>query len=154
MVFTGMVKSQKKEFRQQVLQHQHTTVKKIEVAAQDLYEDIKGLEWKEHNKEVVIEGVYHEVLSVERSGDHYIVSILEDRAENELFRNFFDKSDTSKGLTNYLQLVFAMNFTIPVAQEFKAQEAEEALRLGQSKHEHISDFYSKEIKPPRPRILV
>lgn len=148
-----MVKSQKKEFRQQVLKQEHKTIKQIYVSAQDLYKDVKGLEWKEHNKEVVIANIYHEVLSVKKEGDHYVVNILEDKAENELFRNFFDHSNASKGLTNYLQLVFALNFTIPVAQEFKIQEEEQVHHLGQSKYEHTCDFYSKDIKPPRQRTL-
>lgn len=149
-----MLKSQKKEFRQQVLKQEHRSIKQIRVAAQDLYTNVKGLEWKEHNKEVVIANIYHEVLSITKVGDHYMVNILEDKAENELFKKFFDHSDTSKGLTNYLQLVFAMNFTIPSSQEIKAPEGDQIQHTDQNKHKHSCNFYFKDIKPPRQGFLV
>jgi hypothetical protein len=149
VLFKSVIKLQKREFRQAVLKQQHKTFKQILVSANELYKDVNGLEWKENNKEVVIKNTYHEVLSVTKQGSVYIVNIIEDKMENELFANFFEKSDEGKDLADHLLLVFALNFILPHQQEIK-QQAEHQLAYCNSKSQTpLTGFYSKTIKPPR-----
>jgi hypothetical protein len=149
LLFKTVVKSKKQEFRQIVLKQQRKEVKQITVSLNDLYKDLNGVEWKEHNKEVVIKNVYHEVLSIHKEGNGYIVNIIEDKTENELFKNYFDESDSGKDLADHLLLVFAMNFVVPQHEQVKQQtetKIEFCAPIAQPKR---NEFYSKTIKPPR-----
>jgi hypothetical protein len=149
VVFKSVIKLQKREFRQLVLKQQHKTYKQVIVSADDLYKDVNGIEWKEQNKEVGIKNVYHEVLSINKEGNNYIVNIIEDKTENELFKNFFDKSHSGKDLADHLLLVFAMNFVVPQHEQVKQQtetKLEFCAPVAQPKR---NGFYSKTIKPPQ-----
>lgn len=54
-----------------------------------LYMDQKGLEWKEENKELVIDGVYHEVLKTVPGKTWAVLYLIADHAENALFSRYF-----------------------------------------------------------------
>lgn len=148
VVFKSVIKLQKREFRQQVLKQQHKTFKQIVVSSEDLFKDVNGLEWKEHNKEVVIKNVYHEVLAIKKVGNSYFINIIEDKLENELFRNFFDSSDKGKGMANQLLIVFTMNFVLPQPQQIKPQLDQELEYCRASAQTPLNGFCSKTIKPP------
>lgn len=148
VVFKSVIKLQKREFRQQVLKLQHKTFKQIIVSSQDIFKDADGVEWKENNKEVVINNVYHEVISVKKQGNIYVVNIIEDRMENELFRNFFDNSDKGKGLADQLLIVFTMNFVLPQQQEIKSQFYHNLEYCKAKTQFPLIGFHSKTIKPP------
>jgi hypothetical protein len=120
-VLRSVVKVQKKQFRQTALMQQKNELKQLAFLPEDLYKDAKGLEWKENNKEIVLDGKYHEVISIEKKNGSYIVSIIEDRKENELFRNFFEKTDKNGHLADCILLVVGMNFTASPQFEFKQQ---------------------------------
>lgn len=149
VVFKSVIKLQKREFRQQVLKQHHKTFKQIVVSSEDLFKDVNGLEWKEHNKEVVIKNIYHEVLSIKNQGNSYIVNIIEDKMENELFRNYFDNSNKGKGLADQLLIVFTMNFVLPQHQEIKPQFDHELEYCKANALPPKSGFYFKAVKPPR-----
>ncbi|MBK7816821.1 MAG: hypothetical protein IPJ60_04180 [Sphingobacteriaceae bacterium] len=149
VVFKSVVKLQKREFRQLVLKQQHKTFKQVFVSIKDLYKDVNGLEWKENNKEIVIKNTYYEVLSVTKQGSVCVVNIIEDKMENELFANFFEKSDSGKGLADQLLLVFAMNFVLPQQQEIKQPADNRTEYCNANAPTSLSGFYSKTIKPPR-----
>ncbi len=149
VVFKSVIKLQKREFRQLVLKQQHKTFKQVIVSAKDLYKDVNGLEWKENNKEVVIKNAYHEVLSVTKQGSVCVVNIIEDKMENELFANFFEKSGEGKDLADHLLLVFALNFVLPCQQEIKQLSEKKTEYCIANIQINLSGFYSKAIKPPR-----
>jgi hypothetical protein len=149
VVFKSVIKLQKREFRQIVLKQQHKTFKQIIVSAKDLYKDVNGLEWKENNKEIVIKNTFHEVISVTKQGSVYVVSIIEDKMENELFANFFEKSDEGKNLADHLLLVFALNFVLPHQQEIKQQAEDQLAYCNAETQTLLKGFYSKATKPPR-----
>lgn len=87
--FISYVKSQKSEFRKQLIASCMASVKKISIRPNQLYRSHRGFEWKENNKELVINGVYHEVVRVERHGSMHEVFIIEDKQENQLFQRYF-----------------------------------------------------------------
>jgi hypothetical protein len=113
LFFISYIKGQKSDFRKQILSENTKDLKQVKFSNDDVFKNKNGFEWKEHNKELVINGIYHEVISVKKYNDHTIVSIIEDKAENTLFKKFFcmnkgihkDFSDLIKLLLNlsYLQ---------------------------------------------------
>lgn len=149
LLFKTVVKSKKQEFRQIVLKQQRNEVKQITVSRNDLYKDVNGVEWKEHNKEIVIKNVYHEVLSVERTTQGYLINIIEDKAENDLFAKFLNTDFSKSGLTDQILLVFTLNFVLPQQQHVQQLKNEEVKHLALQVQKDQKDFYSKTIKPPR-----
>ena len=89
VVFTSYVKSQKQEFRKQALAQNLSELIQIETEAGELYKNKRGFEWEKNNKELVVNGVYHEVLSIVIKGGKAIITIIPDKAENNLFQQYF-----------------------------------------------------------------
>ncbi len=103
LFFISYIKAQKKDFRQQLISSTTNQVVEVKFSSNDIYVNKNGFEWKEKNKELVINGQYHEVVSVIKVKDHFIVKIIEDKAENKLFQNFFCANKDIQH--NYLDLV-------------------------------------------------
>ncbi len=149
MIFTATVKFHKRAYREAVLKQDHKNAKQLFISPGNIYKDMNGLVWKENNKEVVIAGQYHEVLSVIKNTDGYIVNIIEDKMENNLFRNFFDKSNASKKAAETLLFIFSLNFAMP------QQESLLVLSVGCRIHAKpmldaiCNGFYFKATKPPQ-----
>ncbi len=112
-VFSTAIKIQKKQFRQTVLAHQKDELKQICFNADELYKNCKGIEWKENNKEVVMNGNYYEVISIEKKENIFLVNIIEDTKENELFKNFFKQTDRKGQLADCILFLLGMHF-VPV----------------------------------------
>jgi hypothetical protein len=112
-VFSGYLHSQKIELRKTSLVQQNLKVKKIIFSKEDLFEDRAEYEWKEHNKELVISGSYHEVLSVQKIGESFVVSVIEDKTENELLKGFFEKNTSAQETANNLLYVLQMQYPAP-----------------------------------------
>lgn len=89
LVFTTYVKSQKKIFRLQSLSQNKEEIKQLKMPMAMLYTDQKGMEWKEKNKELVIAGVYHEVLKIVPGKNIAVLYLIADHAENALFSRYF-----------------------------------------------------------------
>lgn len=89
MVFNTYVRSQKQEFRKKTIEQNSKDLIQLQVKSEDLYKSKAGFEWEKNNKELVINGLYHEVLGVRINGNTATVIILPDVAENELFASYF-----------------------------------------------------------------
>lgn len=109
-LFSGYLHSQKKELRKTSLVQQNLKVKRITFSKENLFKDKGDYEWKEQNKELVISGSYHEVLSVQKVGKNFIVSVIEDKTENEILKGFFEKNTyaqkTAISLLHLLQIQY------------------------------------------------
>jgi hypothetical protein len=150
LFFISYIKGQKNDLRQQLLSENNTALVEVEFLNSDVFENKNGFEWKEHNKELVINGIYHEIISIKKYKDHTIVSIIEDKAENTLFKKFFcmnkgihkDFSDLIKLLLNFtcIQNVPQINFV----------QKQEIVQFNSGVFQFTdSQFYLKKIKPPQ-----
>lgn len=83
------VKSQKKVFRLHNLSQNKEEVRQLSMPMAMLYKDQKNLEWKEENKELVIAGLYHEVLKVVPGKTFALIYLIADHTENALFSRYF-----------------------------------------------------------------
>lgn len=89
LFFISYIKSQKPVFRSQLIQQNLSSVKPIKIDAKDLYSNSGSMQWKEGNKELVIHGVYHEVISIKKLANSVLVFVIEDKEENQLFEKYF-----------------------------------------------------------------
>lgn len=148
-VLRSVVKVQKKQFRKTVLVQQMNELKQITVSADELYKDKKDIEWKENNKEVVLNGKYHEVVSIEKKDGIYVVNIIEDSKENELFKNFFEKTDKKGELADCITLVLGMNFVSSEPIEFKQAQTNSIDHQTHFTLKSGIELCSRTEKPPR-----
>lgn len=96
-VFVAYLKTQKKLFRAETLSQNHSALIKVEMPAHQLYKDLGNRQWKEKGRELVIDGVYHEVLKVVKSGSLVTVYLIEDKSENKLLRAYFNSHKFKPG---------------------------------------------------------
>ena len=150
LFFISYIKVQKSEFRRQLISESNSKVIEVKFSNEDLYKNMNGFEWKEKNKELVIGGIFHEVIAVKKLKDHVIVSVIEDKAENSMFKKFFsihkgihkDFADLIKLLVNltYLQNISEIVFNKNVIEnQFNPNEIQFS----------NFQFYLKQIKPPQ-----
>jgi hypothetical protein len=147
-LFRTAVKYQKKEFRQTVLLQNRHEMEKITMKAGDLYRDVQGIEWKESNKELVIKGKYHEVVAIEKNGKEFVVYIIADTRENELFRSFFD-NDNNNHFAESITLLLSLTFITPAPVEFDENSAMRINHHLQSSLKSLPGFYCGIEIPPR-----
>jgi hypothetical protein len=117
--FISYVKSQKTEFRKQLLEQNAGETKVLKFNQHQLFKDGNGFEWKENNKELVINGTYYEVISIKKNTAAYTVILIEDKEENVLFKSYFHLNKKAKNtlkdmselllVVNYLQNTFEYN---------------------------------------------
>jgi len=89
VVFNSYVRSQKQEFRKKTIEQNIKDLIQLHIKTKDLYKSKVGFEWEKNNKELVINGLYHEVLGVRISADIATIIVVPDAAENELFASYF-----------------------------------------------------------------
>jgi L-rhamnose mutarotase len=95
LFFSGYLKIQKSIFRKEITSLSMKEVFVIKMTNNKLYKNIEGYEWKEKNKELVINGIYHEVISLKKNNGYSYISVIEDKAENQLFKRFFSTNKQS-----------------------------------------------------------
>ncbi len=111
IVFNSYVKTQKHEFRKKALEENISELKIISCHTNQLFRSKPGLEWKKNNKELVIDGVYHEVLRTETKGNVSYIYVIPDKEESNLFNTYFtsDKNkSTNASICSLLLNVFMM----------------------------------------------
>lgn len=147
--FVSYLKSHKIEFRKNLLISQAGNCKQIQLVNEQVFKDGNGLEWKENNKELVIQGIYHEVVSIKKTLRGFIITVIEDKLENELFASYFQINKQAKNsLVDLSNLFFSMNYLQHPAQlRFKLFSLPHNFQF--SEHQFIEDsFTSRLLKPP------
>ncbi len=85
----GYVRLQKDNFRKQLLSLPQQQFKVLALPAEALFKNKAGFEWKEKNKELVINGHYYEVVTYTVTNGIANVTLLADEAETNLFSVYF-----------------------------------------------------------------
>lgn len=111
IVFNSYVRTQKHEFRKKALEQNIAELKMISCDSKQLFKSRPGLEWKKHNKELVINGIYHEVLRTETRGNVAYIYVIPDKEESNLFNTYFTSEknkSTNASICSLLLNVFMM----------------------------------------------
>jgi len=150
LFFTSFIKSQKRDFRKQLIEHSSEKIFDIKIALKDLLIDKPGFDWKEKGKELVINGVYHEVIKIRKDKEHVIVSLIEDSKENEMFNRYFClNKDMQNDYSELMELLLDFDCidqrTTYSIQMFFVKNETSLLDVTFSE----SDFLKEIIKPPR-----
>ena len=150
LFFISYIKVQKTDFRKQLIAESNSKVVEVKFSNEDLYKNKNGFEWKEKNKELVIDGIFHEVIGIKKFKDHSIVSIIEDKAENSLFKKFFSMhKGIHKDFSDLIKLLLNLTYLQNDTEHGFYQTV--VLNKLNSSEMLFSDFlfYLKKIKPPQ-----
>jgi hypothetical protein len=151
LFFISYIQEQKFDFRQQLISETNLKVIEVEFSNEDLYKNKNGFEWKEENKELVIDGVYYEVVSVKINKDHAVVSVINDKAENTLFKKFFcANKGIHKDFSDLIKLLLNLTYfgdNTPIQIKSFSKEIVNTYRFYYQFSD--SEFLLKQIKPPQ-----
>jgi hypothetical protein len=119
LIFISYINSQKSSLRQTALFDASEQSERMEMSLNSLYKDVNGFIWTENNRELVVNGIYYEVIKVVVDGDNAFVSIVKDSKENSLLSDFFRSAKNSDNLLfHVVKLIMNMNFEASVNFEF------------------------------------
>lgn len=153
-MFVRFVKSQKHHFRAQVLKSGSKEVFAFTMPSSALYKDIKGLEWKDEGKELVLNGIYHEIVKITCENGIATVLLIPDELENQLFSDYFSLRKHDAGslpgtLLYFMGILYfqELNDSLCVMKEVLLQCIQRELSF------NLSSYTEKIIKPPLFRIF-
>lgn len=149
-IFRSINRSQKATFRQELLLQNKNEIVFIEVLTLDLFNDRTGLEWKDENKELTLNGQYYEVLKLVKKGNSTLVYLIPDKKESELYKRYF-ANHQSEGKTRTCLLHFTLGLLYipnPVSSSIQAPVEYQRVYFQDTNFE-LSYFQVKIIKPPR-----
>lgn len=149
--FVSYVRLQKTDFRRELLLNGSKELLRFEFSENELFKDTKGFEWKKHNKELVVQGVYHEVIKVVLSGKKALVFAIPDKEENTLFQTYFSlQKNIQNNGPDLVKLLLNLSYLEP-RFDFSASRQITSFKPIISKTIFHSDhFRLKSIKPPEP----
>lgn len=116
VIFTTIINYEKTQFRQNVLKQKQKNTQSIKISNNQLYKDLQGIEWKDGGLEVLMNGIYYEVVSISKNADGYIVNIEEDIIENEAFKTYFNLEETNDELPIDVLTDLELDFFLPSSQ--------------------------------------
>jgi hypothetical protein len=110
MLYTCFQQAQKYNLRHNTLSSS-TKLLTIELSENELFKNTKGREWRDNGKELVINQLYYEVISIQFVHQHWYLLIKEDNFESALIalfsndeENGADQGTLSKLLLSEYQL--------------------------------------------------
>lgn len=150
LFFISYIKVQKHNFRDQLIKESKNEVFEVQLAENDLFMDKPGFDWKENNKELVIDGVYHEVIAIKKINGKAIVSLIEDKAENTLFKKFFSANKSiHKNFADLIQLLLNLTYH-ETRYDISFKQTDLKPQLVRSEIQFTDQkFFLKQFKPPR-----
>ena len=146
-VFTALIKLQKGEFRERAISLGSSKSRQIIFSAADLFKDTKKLEWRESNKEILLEGRYYEVVSIQKHGDVYIANITEDLWENDLFELFFNELMENDDLNDFVEML-VQDYELPAEQGLNTPFTGAIKHFTQYIEKEMPSLFFRIIKPP------
>lgn len=149
--FISFVQSQKTNFREDVLHNNQNLVSEIKFLNTDAFINKNGCEWHENNKELVVNGIYYEVISVTKLKNSVLVKVIADKNENDLFKNYYSLNNNTK--QDYVNLVKMLLSFVYVCYNNTIQIIPSFFNLSTKTQTNTQflDFYYflKQIKPPQ-----
>lgn len=86
-IYKGMLKSHKKEFKTYIRTH-FAKIEQFAIHPSELYTDTKEMQWLDENKEVCLNGVMYDIVSIKSAGTKVVLNMVKDKDEKELMNRY------------------------------------------------------------------
>lgn len=148
LLFNQLVQSRKEVFRHNTLLAPKDEIKQLRISASKLYQNIGNLQWADNNKELIIGNTFYEILSITKTGDGFLVCMIEDEEENNTYTHFFDLVKSNQKLADYLLLVLNVHYNLPDSFTFIPPPARKQTFHRDATKAVLCGHLFKIIKPP------
>jgi hypothetical protein len=115
-IYKSVLKSHKKEFKA-FIRSNFVKSEQLEINPSQLYSDNVGMKWLDENKEVCLNGVMYDILSIQNAGTKVILHVVKDKDEKELmdcyrdqFNTIYENGNTGKKNNNILKDLLSMKY--------------------------------------------
>jgi hypothetical protein len=89
-IYKSVLKSHKKEFKA-FIRSNYVKSEQLEINPSQLYTDNPEMQWLDKNKEVCLNGVMYDILSIKNEGTKVILNVVKDKDEKELMNRYQDQ---------------------------------------------------------------
>jgi hypothetical protein len=114
LLFKQYLSFQKSKFKTELFKSNNPEVFTIQMKVLNLFKDFDGIEWKDDNKEIVYQGLYHEVLHIEIHNGFANISVIEDKFETKLISSFYSTLSKEDSLYRVLSELLQLTFVDPL----------------------------------------
>lgn len=91
-IYKQITKAHKKEFKAYIRSRFAKTIK-ISIHPSELYSNNSKINWLDDNKEVIINDVLYDVISIKNNGTLVVLTVVDDKKEKELMDTYRDRFD-------------------------------------------------------------
>src|SRR5687767_2243552 len=115
-IYKSVLKAHKKEFKA-FIRSNYVKPEQLEINPSQLYTDNLEMQWLDENKEVCVNGVMYDILSIKNAGTKVILNVVKDKDEKELmdryqkqFNDAYDTGTTGKKNNSLVKDFLALKF--------------------------------------------
>lgn len=152
-IYKSVLKSHKKEFKTYIRSH-FAKIEQIEISPSELYNNNKHITWLDENKEISLNGIMYDIISIKNAGTKVVLNVVNDKNEKELmnrynkqFNDIYENGNTGKQNNNLLKDFLSLKY-------FQKQLSK--IKLFTQEHNYIpetklitcSGYYKIQLLPP------
>lgn len=115
-IYKGVLKSHKKEFKTYIRSH-FAKIEQLAINPSQLYTDNLEMQWLDENKEVFLDGVMYDIVSIKSAGTKVVLNVVKDKDEKELmnrynkqFNDIYENGNTGKKNNSLLKDFLSLKF--------------------------------------------
>ncbi len=115
-IYKGVLKSHKKEFKTYIRTH-FAKIEQLAINPSQLYTDTPEMQWLDENKEVCLNGVMYDIVSIKSVGTKVVLNVVKDKEEKELmnrynkqFNDIYENGNTGKKNNSLLKDFLSLKF--------------------------------------------
>lgn len=115
-IYKSVLKAHKKEFKSYIRAN-FAKSEQLEINPSQLYTDNHEMKWLDENKEVCLNGVMYDILSIKNAGTKVILNVVKDKDEKELmnryqnqFNDIYENGNTGKKDNSLLKDFLSLKF--------------------------------------------
>lgn len=153
-IYKTVLKAHKKEFKTYIRSNFAKT-EQLEINPSQLYTDNLEMQWLDENKEVCLNGVMYDIISIKSAGTKVILNVAKDKDEKELmnryrdqFNDIYENGNAGKKNNNLLKDFLSLKYF---------QNSNSSIVVFSEEHKHIIEqhlslsFTSIGISTPPPK---
>lgn len=115
-IYKSVLISHKKEFKTYIRSH-FAKIEQIEILPSELYTDNSKIQWLDENKEICLNGVMFDIVTIKNEGAKVVLNVVKDKDEKELmnryqkqFNDIYENGNTGKKNNNLMKDFLSLKY--------------------------------------------